>query len=675
MGGAAGTLASVRTIALVGNPNVGKTTLFNRLSGLRQKTSNFPGTTQEAHVGVLSRSGREDAAHVRLIDLPGVYGLGLDTSESRVCRGVLEGTLAPSGEPAALPDAVLIVLDATNLRRNLELVREASRFGRPVVVAVNLIDAARRQTIHVDAELFASLIGAPVVLVSARTGEGLGTLRELLSTEDAARPAGVGDEAGWADDVYARVASAREDRSRDTITDRLDRAFTHPLLGLASFTVVMTALFWAIFRLAAYPMDWIDGAFGSLGAWLTGTLPGGLLSELLIDGVVAGVGATLVFLPQIMLLSLLITLLEQTGYLARAAFVIDRVLRPFGLPGHAFVPLLSAHACALPAIMSARGVPDRRDRLATILVIPFMSCTARIPVYVLLTALLFPDRPGMQALAFTGCYVLGVCAGLLSALVARRTILRGKSRGMALELPAYRVPDARTAILTTIDRGWIFLRKAGTVILAISVVLWWLGTFPKVDPPAEATELREVADRVEAGEIVLLEQSDAPLEERASMDAEGIRAEADAREASHAARASFLGRLGVFVEPVFEPIGADRQLTVGILASFAAREVFAATMAVQVLGRDDAEGEGTFAALGRATRDDGSPLFTPAASWSMLVYFVLAMQCLPTLVVTARESGGWKWAGVQFAWMTIVAYVGALLAYEIASALLGGAGA
>ena len=662
----------VRTVAVVGNPNIGKTTLFNRLSGLRQKTSNFPGTTQEAHVGILP-SG--DGSRTRLVDLPGVYGLSLDTSESRVCRGTLEGTLAPAGESPSRPDVVLLVLDATNLRRNLELVREAARYPLPAVVAVNLIDAARRRGIHVEAGLLSDLIGAPVVLVSARTGEGIDALRAALGSGAGAGTLRVADAGGdWAEDVYARIASSREDPgsgpTRDRLTDRLDRAFTHPVLGVLSFIVVMTGLFWAIFRLASYPMDWIDRGFGTLGAWLSGALPAGLVPDLLVDGVVAGVGATLVFLPQIMLLSLLIALLEQTGYLARAAFVIDRVLRPFGLPGHAFVPLLSAHACALPAIMSARSVPDRRDRLATILVIPFMSCTARIPVYVLLTALLFPDRPGMQALAFTGCYVLGVVAGLLSALVARRTILRGKSRGMALELPSYRVPDARTAILTTIDRGWIFLRKAGTVILAISVVLWWLGTFPRVEPPMRAIELREVADRAEReGLGVWLLNESGPGRTPVEM-----RDEADAIEAAHAARASFLGRLGALAEPVFAPLGADRQLTVGILASFAAREVFAATMAVQVLGRDDAESEGTFAALGRATRDDGTPLFTPAASWSMLVYFVLAMQCLPTLVVTAREAGGWKWAGVQFAWMSGVAYAGALLAHAIASALLGGAG-
>ena len=340
---------------------------------------------------------------------------------------------------------------------------------------------------------------------------------------------------------------------------------------------------------------------------------------------IAGVGGTLVFLPQIVLLFFLIALLEQTGYLARAAFVIDRLLKPFGLPGHAFVPLLSGHACAIPAIMSARAIPDFRQRVATILAIPFMSCSARIPVYVLLTQILFPESTALQALAFTGCYVLGAGAGLLTAVIARRTLLRGKSPSMALELPRYQWPSVGDAVKVATARGWLFVRKAGTVILGISIVLWWLSAYPK---PAEGQD-----------------------------------------DPQRAAQVSFLGRIGDAVQPAFAPIGADRQLTIGILASFAAREVFVGTMAVQVAGTDDAEDEGVRERLANATRDDGTKLFTPATSWAMLVFFVLAIQCLPTLVVTAREAGGWKWALVQFGWMTGVAYVGAAVVYGAVSVL------
>jgi ferrous iron transport protein B len=303
--------------------------------------------------------------------------------------------------------------------------------------------------------------------------------------------------------------------------------------------------------------------------------------------------------------------------------------------------------------MAARAVPDRRDRLATILVAPFMSCTARIPVYVLLTVLLFPGRPALQAVAFTGCYVFGIVAGLISSLIARRTILRGKSRPMALELPSYKLPSIRTAVITTWDRALIFLKKAGTVILGISIVLWWLGEYPHVAPPPEATQIR-----AEAGDLP---------EEQASP----FMAEADRIEASHHARQSFMGRLGSTIQPVFAPLGYDRQLTIGVMASFAAREVFVSTLAVQVAGTDDAEEEGVLESLRTAKRDDGTPIFTAATSWSLLVYYVLAMQCLPTLVVTAREAGGWKWAGLQLVWMCGLAYVLAMATYQIARALGG----
>ena len=631
------------SIAMLGNPNVGKTTLFNRLCALRQKTSNFPGTTQEARLGWTALGDGEEAC---LIDLPGVYSLELDLGESRLCAHVLRGESVPPG--AGRPGAQVIVLDASNLVRNLVLAGQALRRGLPSVVVVNMIDSARRRGIHVDADALSECLGVPVVLVSARTGEGMDELRLALRRPEVPSrtpPETIDELERWSDEIYAHVGSASEARRRDRLTDRLDRAFTHPVLGASVFVLVMTGLFWVIFRLASYPMDWIDMIFATLGGAAEGALPAGALRDLLVNGVIAGVGATLIFLPQICLLFFLISLLEDTGYLARAAFVIDRLLRPFGLSGHAFVPLLSAHACALPGIMAARGVPDRRDRLATILAAPFMSCTARIPVYVLLTTLLFPARPAMQALAFTGCYALGVIAGLLSALVARRTILRGASRPMALELPAYRLPSVRTALLTTYDRARVFVKKAGTMILAISIVLWWLGAYPHAPAPPEAVQLREQASAIEA--------TDTP-------GAEAMLAQAEAIEAKHAARMSFLGRLGEGVAPVFEPLGFERQLTVGVLASFAAREVFVTTMAVQVVGVED-DGEGVFEALAGATRDDGTPVFTAATSWSLLVYYVLAMQCLPTLVVTAREAGGARWALLQLAWMSGLAYVMALI--------------
>lgn len=615
------TTPATRTVALVGNPNVGKSTLFNALAGLRQKTANFPGTTQEAHLAEV----KTPQGPAMLADLPGCYGLHLTTNESRICKGVLEGDQAIKGFPTGKPDAVVLVLDATNMPRNLRLAGEVIALGLPTVVVVSMMDAAERRGIAIDADKLSEALGCPAVLVSSKTRRGIGdVLPALAGARVAAGPLSPSDIDQWADAVYAKACTA-DARAHDAITDRLDLAFTHPILGVATFAALMTGLFWAIFSLATIPMDAIESFFGWLGGWVSSTLPAGAIRDLLADGVIAGVGGTLVFLPQIVLLFFLIALLEQTGYLARAAFVIDRLLKPFGLPGHAFVPLLSGHACAIPAIMSARAIPDFRQRVATILAIPFMSCSARIPVYVLLTQILFPGSTMLQALAFTGCYVLGAGAGLLTAVIARRTILKGKSPAMALELPRYQWPSVLDAVKTAAARGWVFIRKAGTVILGISIVLWWLSAYPQ---PAEGVD--------------------------------------DPREA---AQVSFLGRIGDALQPAFAPIGADRQLTIGILASFAAREVFVGTMAVQVAGTDDAEDEGVRERLANATRDDGTKLFTPATSWAMLVFFVLAIQCLPTLVVTAREAGGWKWALVQFGWMTGVAYVGAAVVYGVVGAL------
>lgn len=642
--------AGVRTIALLGNPNVGKTTLFNALAGRRQKTANFPGTTQDAHLATIESA----AGALRLIDLPGMYSLALDVSESSICRGVLDGCAAPAGVRAAVPDVAAVVLDGTNLLRNLRLAGEVLARRMPSAVIVSMADAASRRGIHIDRERLEARLGVPVLVVSAKTGQGVGEILPMLAraqVSSAEIPSEAADLERWADAVYADVASSHDARDADdSLTDRLDRAFTHPVLGVVTFAAIMTGLFWVIFKLANVPMDAIDALFAHLGALVAGVLPEGPVRDLLTDGVIAGVGGTVIFLPQIVLLFFLIAILEHTGYLARAAFVIDRLLRPFGLPGHAFVPLLSAHACAIPAIMSARAVPDRRDRLATILVIPFMSCSARIPVYVLLTQILFPGSSTKQALAFTMCYAIGIVAGLTSAVVLRGTVLRGKSRPMALELPRYQLPILVGAARQAIGRGWLFVRKAGTVILAISVVLWWLGAYPSSEPSLAAERLREQA--------AIVAQAD-------SVRADELLALADTEDTKYAARRTFLGRIGGTLQPVFAPLGADRQLTVGILASFAAREVFVSTLAVQAAGTDDTESEGVLAAVSGMASDDGSPVFTPATSWAMLVFFVLAIQCLPTLVVTAREAGGWKWAGLQFAWMSGFAYIASMLVYQI----------
>jgi ferrous iron transport protein B len=674
-------------LALLGNPNTGKTTLFNRLSGLRHKTSNFPGTTLDARIGritVGSPGGPQESdrrsvrAHsqsrqAELIDLPGIYSLELDQLESEVCRAVLAGRTAPRGQKVAEPDGICIVVDATNLGRNLMLVGEALRRRLPTVVAINMIDLSRRRGIAINPAVLAEQLGCPVVCISARTGEGLAELSLALEAPRIPNRTPPGESAGeqglraWADELGAMACSASgagraaaggaafPSGFEETWSDRADRVLTHPVMGVAAFALIMCGLFWALFSIAQYPMEWIDALFALAAGGIQNIMPEGLLRELVAGGIITGIGATVIFLPQICLLFFLISLLEDTGYLARAAFVVDRLLRPFGLPGHAFVPLLSAHACALPGIMATRAIPDPRERLATILVAPFMACSARLPVYVLLVGLLFGDRPFVAALAFVGCYLVGIGAGMFSALVARKTILRGPSRPMALELPSYKLPSIRTALLTSLDRGRMFLAKAGTNILAICIVLWWLGAFPYVQPPAAALELEQRAALVEPA---------SPLE------AEELRSEASRLTAMHAQANSFAGRLGRTIQPVLAPLGFDWQLSVGVLTSFAAREVFVSTMAVIVAG-EDAGGEGVLEKVGNARRDDGTPLFTPAVCWSLLIYYILAMQCLPTLAVTAREAvgvggaGGLKWALLQLAWMSGLAYIASMVVFQV----------
>jgi ferrous iron transport protein B len=642
-------------IALIGNPNTGKTTLFNRLCGTRAKTSNFPGTTTSARTG-RAIVGTDTA--VEILDLPGLYQVSLDAPEAKIVRDVL----ASDASSPRHVDAVLVVVDACNLTRNLVLTGELLAYGLPVVVALNMVDLAQRRGLTLDAVRLGLHLGCRVVPVVARRGMGLDDVRLALGDALARRPsADSGERVGvpadmsaaslarWADAIVEdSVGGSRAIGSgADTLTERLDKTFTHPVLGLAVFIAVMVGLFWTLFALATVPMDLIEATFTRLGDLVGRILPPGLVHDLVSQGIIGGIAGTVVFLPQICLLFFLISLLEDTGYLARAAFVMDRLLCRFGLPGHAFVPLLTSHACALPGIMSTRLIPDRRDRLATILVAPFMSCSARLPVYVLLTALLFAGRPLLGGVAFAACYFAGAAAALLSALLFRRTFLRGRARPMILELPSYKTPSLLNALVAAKDQGLAFLKTAGTAIMAICVVMWWLNTFPRVPPPPQALALQaEAAATTDPGQR-------ADLQDRA-----------DAMIARAGQAGSFAGRIGRTIQPVFAPLGYDWQLTVGVLTSFLAREVFVSTMTVLIVDTTKADEAGVIARIRAARRDDGELIFTPATATSVLVFFVLAMQCLPTLAVTRRETGQIKWAGLQLAYMSGVAYTCACLTYQ-----------
>jgi len=647
------------TLALVGNPNAGKTTLFNALTGLRAKTANFPGTTVERKVGRLHL----DRKQIVVLDLPGLYSLDSNSPDEKLAADALQGKLEHTA-----PNAVLVVVDATNLERNLFLASQVLELRCPVVVALNMMDMARRDGIRIDVAKLREELGCVVVPVSARNGEGLPDLKqELNRLVNGAMPEAVDHVdphcAGctgctfqaryeWTEQISTRVMDPVIIQ-RSAWTDKLDDYFTHPVVGVVVFHVVMLVLFALIFWVAQIPMALIDHLFASIQGWTASLIPPGDVQSLVSDGIVGGVGGILVFLPQICILFFALSLLEDTGYLSRAAFVMDRIMRRLGLPGKAFVPLLSAHACAIPAIMATRVIENPRDRLVTILVAPLLACSARIPVYAMVTALLFPHSPLKAALVFTGAYAMGVATALGMALLFRRTILPGESKPLMIELPPYRVPALRTALLHTFDRAKIFVKQAGTIILAISLVLWALSYYPKSGPPLAATALTaQAAQMAQSGN---------------TNQAAELRDQAGRLTAQHSLQNSFAGKVGHVIEPVIAPLGYDWQIGIGIISSFAAREVIVSTLAIVYgVGKDAAESNRTslYDTLRQAKRTDGTPIFNTATCASLLVFYILAAQCLSTTAVVRRETNSWKWPLFQIAYMSGLAYLAALLVYQ-----------
>ncbi|MBL8217197.1 MAG: ferrous iron transport protein B [Bryobacterales bacterium] len=606
-----------KTVALVGPPNAGKTTLFNALTGLRQKIANFPGITVEHHTGVARLpNGRE----IDLIDLPGVYSLEPRSEDERVTRDALEGAIP--GIPK--PDAVLLILDATNLGRHLMLAAQVLSEGLPTLVVLNMADDLANRSGKVDPEKLAQQLDAPVALVSASRGEGLEVVREYLAGQFAV-PKPV--ELPILQDVpkcrqwSAKVAShaGYQAPAPPLWTRRLDQVFLHPVGGPLVFLAVVILVFQLMFSAAQPLMDGVEALISASGAWVAAYLPAVWWRDLLVEGVWGGVGAVVVFLPQILLLFLFIGVLEDSGYLARAALIADRTMAKVGLQGKSFIPLLSAYACAVPAIMATRTIENQRDRIATILIAPFMTCSARLPVYALIIAAFIPERPllgplvGTRAAALLGLYLLGFLAAVLTAKLLKSSILKSDRTPFMLEMPPYRWPTLRSLGLRLWDRALAFLRRAGTVILAVTVVLWVLAHVPFKDGKAP------------------------PIEE------------------------SVAGTLGRTIEPVIAPMGFNWKIGIGLLTSLAAREVIVGTLGTIYGIEGDVEGEGGSGALQKAIQAD----LSPAGAVALLVFFAFAMQCMSTSAVVRRETGGWKWPLLQFGYMTGLAYVGALVAYHL----------
>jgi ferrous iron transport protein B len=701
-------------VLLAGNPNSGKTTLFNRLTGARAKVANYPGVTVAALEGAFHLDG---AGSVALVDLPGIYSLSARSPEEQIAVDALL-------TKGRRPDVVVVVSDATALARNLYLVLQVVETGVPTVLALTMMDEARAAGMRVDTPRLATSLGIEVVELVASTGEGQDRLlaalkatlcaphrpvalrtpleggleRDLDGVAAAVRHAfaprsddetrawtlwaalSVGDDeldhVGAAvrgavaearsragargvdldlaivsaryrviDELLAAAAPAVRTHAR---TERIDAVLTHPVAGLAIFGVVMLLVFQALFSGAEPAVGVIEQAVAAGQAGLQALLPEGVLANLLSQGILAGVGNVVVFVPQIALLFLFIGLLEDSGYLARVAFVIDRVMRGVGLHGKAFVPMLSGFACAIPAVLATRTLENRKDRLVTMLALPFTSCSARLPIYVLVVATVFSGHTPVLGFVSAGAvvllamYTLSVGAALVAAAVLRRTVLKGPPPALILELPPYRRPLLRNLAANTWLQVRAFLVEAGTIILAMTVILWALLSYPR---RAETT----------------LEFEGRRAEARASLAGEALQerlATIDASLAGRRLRESAGGRLGRALEPALEPLGFDWRLGVGILGAFAAREVFVSTLGIVFdIENADETNEPLREALKRARWPDGRPLLTPLSGVCLMVFFVLACQCMSTLSVITREAGSWRWAAFLFAYMTTVAYV------------------
>ena len=652
-------------IALVGSPNIGKTSLFNQLTGLRMRTANYPGTTIECRWTKL----RLDKYIIELIDLPGMYSLDPTSPDENIAVDVLLGKRPGQDRP----DALLVIADASKLERTLLIVRQLLRLDLPFILVVNMMDIAQRNGQKVDPKALSETLGVPVCPMVASKGEGLVELRqELLTLLHSNRvqrslrgqsvPACTScntcsykQEFTWTKAVASQCQKkAKQSLSRHG-SERMDRLLTHPILGILIFFVVILMVFYGIFQLASVPMDFVDALFAHVGHWVGGLIPEGDLNSLVVDGIIAGVSGVLIFLPQICILFFFLCLLEDSGYLARAAFVMDRLMHHIGLPGSAFVPLLSAHACAIPAIMATRVIQNKRDRLLTILVAPLMTCSARLPVYAMVAALLFAHSPFKAAVLFVGAYCLGIIAALGMAALFRRTILPGERQPLVLELPSYTFPSLRNALLYTYDRSMVFVKQAGTIILLVSVGLWFLATYPKLD---------DVPDRV----IAMQNQAEKFVKAGEKEKAAALISEAEWVHNQSALEYSFAGRMGQLIEPTIRPLGFDWRIGIGIISSFVAREVIVSTLAIVYgIGADqvDDEPETLYQTLREAKRKDGLPVFTLASSLSLLTFYILAMQCLPTQAVTRRETNSWKWPVFQFMYMSILAYISALFVYQV----------
>lgn len=715
-------------VALAGNPNAGKSALFNRLTGGRARVANYPGLTVEREEG---RVTLPVGGEIRLLDVPGTYSLAARSEDERIALLAVAGL-----PPLEVPDAVVVVVDGTQLARHLYLALQIIELDLPVVVAVNFADDLAKEGMELHSVELERHLGVPVIAISALSGQGMDELKRLvervLADPESARPGPrwVSQDPtllGWIDEVgrcvpeawhrnnelrrralalWAVLSLEPEDELQDvpadlrlaalsahaaaraanrtldeeivrgrydwidqradrfvrqrgqprvSRSDQADRWLLHPALGFLLFAGLMVVVFQSLFTWADPMIGAIEVSFAWIGAQVQALLPAGLLTDLLVDGVIAGVGGVLVFLPQILLLFFFIGLMEDTGYMARVAFIMDRLMRSVGLHGRAFVPMLSAYACAVPAVLSTRTMERQRDRFLTMMVLPLMTCSARLPVYgLLIAAFAAPNSEGRltQGLLLVGMYVFGTVVALLAAAVLGRTVLKGKRVPLLLQMPPYRRPHLATVWRRMVLRAGIFVKQAGTVILLCSIGMWALLTFPKAE---RSPELTSAMAQVEAQ----LAEAPSPELERQLLDLESA-------AAGEHLRNSYAGRFGRLLEPAIEPLGFDWKIGVGLVGAFAAREVFVSTMAVvyNVEAEADEENATLRERIREASWPDGRRVFTPLVCLSLMVFFALACQCMSTLAAVKRETNSWRWPTFLFVYNGVLAWVASFVVFQ-----------
>lgn len=709
------------TIALVGNPNTGKSTLFNALTGLKQKIANYPGVTVEKKVGYATLNGER----YKIIDLPGTYSLNPKQIDERITYQVLAGNYEHESEP----DLVVVMVDASNLERNLYLVTQVMDLGIPVVIALSMIDVAEERGIRIDADNISRGLGVPVVPMIAKEKKEVQKLSDFVSSREVESPKSlqwnpgeplkkaiqtiveawlkphsdiperawtiealryIGDDQAInlipdiekqhqlreivqkarkiiddsgknyaAEEVLNRYdyiekcisgSVYKTEEEKESISDKIDEYVTHKIYGPIIFVMILLLMFQAIFSWAEPFMNLIDLFFIEMGGWVAESLPSGMLNDLLVEGVIAGLGGVVIFLPQIMFLFFFISILEGTGYMARAAFVMDGFMTRIGLHGRSVVPLMSGFACAIPGIMAARTIENWRDRIITIMVLPFMACSARLPVYALMIAAFIPSTTflgifTLQGVTFFGLYIFGIVMAVGAALVMKQFIKTDSPSPFIMELPSYKMPKWSGVFQNVFDRGRVFVTEAGKIILGISIVLWFLASFPKTDVPE--TMISQIS----------VENTESVDDQKEQM------------AAAYRLQQSYAGQFGQLIEPAIEPLGFDWKIGIGLITSFAAREVMVGTLNTIYSVQDQEEALSLQKKLQRdIDRDTGEPIYNVWTALSLMVFFALAMQCMSTIAIVKRETNSWKWPAVMFTYMTALAYLCSLIVYQAGTA-------